>query len=204
MPTLSPEPSPRTIRASRHWRPTSSGAAAHGRPAERERALLGELLERSRSRHAARLARIPQPSFPEDLPIAQHREEIARLVSRAPRDHRLRRDRIGQDHPDPEDLPRRWGAGRRGSSAARSRGASPRAASRTASRRSSPGTPKGFVGHKIRFQDADAARHRGQGHDRRRSCSPRPTPTASCAPTTRSSSTRRTSAASTSISCWGT
>jgi ATP-dependent helicase HrpA len=66
-----------------------------GRPAERERALLAELMERSRARYAARLARIPQPRFPEDLPIAQHRDEIARS-SRASGDDRLRRDRLGK------------------------------------------------------------------------------------------------------------
>src|SRR6476620_2312925 len=54
-----------------------------GRPAERERALLEDLLARSRERHDARAARLPHPSFPEDLPIAQHRDEIARLI----RDH---------------------------------------------------------------------------------------------------------------------
>ena len=54
-----------------------------GRPAERERALLAELLERSKRLFAARAARIPEPSFPDELPIAQHRDEIAKLV----RDH---------------------------------------------------------------------------------------------------------------------
>src|ERR1700675_4289384 len=59
------------------------GRAGHGRSVERERALLADLLERSRERRAARLARLPEPRFPEDLPIAQHRDEIARLI----RDH---------------------------------------------------------------------------------------------------------------------
>src|SRR4249920_1378185 len=58
--------------------------ARQGRPAERERTLLAELLERSRARHEARAARMPRPRFPEELPIAQHREEIARLIREHP------------------------------------------------------------------------------------------------------------------------
>src|ERR1700687_2215603 len=57
--------------------------AGQGRPVERERALLADLIERSRERHAARLALLPRPQFPEDLPIAQHRDKIAALI----RDH---------------------------------------------------------------------------------------------------------------------
>src|SRR5215207_3233091 len=57
--------------------------ARGGKPAERERVLLADLLDRSRQRHAARLARLPRPVFPEDLPIAQHRDRIAVLI----RDH---------------------------------------------------------------------------------------------------------------------
>jgi len=41
-----------------------------GRPVTREKALLDELVERSRKRHRARLASIPTPRFPDDLPIA--------------------------------------------------------------------------------------------------------------------------------------
>src|SRR4051812_8309943 len=58
--------------------------ARAGRPADRERALLAELLDRSRRGYAARAARIPQPQFPEELPIAQHRDEIAKLVAANP------------------------------------------------------------------------------------------------------------------------
>ena len=45
-----------------------------GRPATREKALLEELIDRSRKRHRARLASLPSPRFPDDLPIAQHRD----------------------------------------------------------------------------------------------------------------------------------
>jgi len=55
-----------------------------GGPAGRERALLGELLERSRKLHAARLATLPRPTFPDDLPIAQKRDDIAALIAKHP------------------------------------------------------------------------------------------------------------------------
>src|SRR5712664_3498451 len=58
--------------------------SGRGRPLERERALLADLVERSRGHHAARLARIPVPRFPDDLPIAQHREKIAELIAKHP------------------------------------------------------------------------------------------------------------------------
>src|SRR5258705_1089489 len=54
-----------------------------GRPATREKALLEALIDRSHKRYAARRAGLPSPRFPDDLPIAQHRDEIAALV----RDH---------------------------------------------------------------------------------------------------------------------
>ena len=57
--------------------------SSQGRAADREKALLADLVERSRARRAARLARLPRPTYPEELPIAQHRDEIAKLV----RDH---------------------------------------------------------------------------------------------------------------------
>jgi len=125
---------------------------SHGRPAERERALLAELLERSRSRHAARLARIPQPRFPEDLPIAQHREEIARLV----RDHPVTIVCGETGSGKTTQIPKicltlgRGAAGLIGCTQPR------RIAARSLANRLAQelaGTPKGFVGHKIRFQD---------------------------------------------------
>src|SRR5258706_108198 len=45
--------------------------AKQGRAADREKALLADLVERSRARRAARLARLPRPSYPQDLPIAE-------------------------------------------------------------------------------------------------------------------------------------
>ena len=58
--------------------------ARAGRPVDRERVLLGELIERSQKACAARRARIPVPRFPEELPIAQHRDEIAKLIAAHP------------------------------------------------------------------------------------------------------------------------
>src|SRR5258705_10929386 len=55
-----------------------------GTPSGRERALLGELVERSRKRRAVRLASLPEPRFPEDLPIAQRRDDIAALIAAHP------------------------------------------------------------------------------------------------------------------------
>src|SRR5690348_13083579 len=56
----------------------------HGRPVEREKGLLAELVERSQGRVRSRLARVPQVAFPEELPIAQHRDRIAELVAKHP------------------------------------------------------------------------------------------------------------------------
>jgi ATP-dependent helicase HrpA len=55
-----------------------------GRPCDREKALLEALLDRSRKAFAARAARLPTPRFPDELPIAQKREEIAALVAKHP------------------------------------------------------------------------------------------------------------------------
>src|SRR4051812_37300891 len=84
----SPDPFEGTLAADR---PRIAALAAHiesrtraGRPAERERVLLEELLTRSKERHSARAARLPRPHYPEDLPIAQHRDEIAALIRKHP------------------------------------------------------------------------------------------------------------------------
>jgi ATP-dependent helicase HrpA len=123
-----------------------------GRPIERDRALLAELLERSRSRHAARLASIPVPRFPDDLPIAQHREEIAKLVAAHPVTIVCGETGSGKT----TQLPKiclalgRGAAGFIGCTQPR------RIAARALAQRLGQelaGTPKGFVGHKIRFQD---------------------------------------------------
>ena len=47
------------------------GRQSSGRPSERDRAVLEALLERSRQAYGARLAKLPAPRFPDDLPIAQ-------------------------------------------------------------------------------------------------------------------------------------
>ena len=125
---------------------------AQGRPADRERALLAELLERSRGRHAARLARIPEPRFPEDLPIAQHRGEIARLVREHPVTIVCGETGSGKTTQIPKICLGlgRGAAGLIGCTQPR------RIAARSLANRLAveiPGAPKGFVGHKIRFQD---------------------------------------------------
>jgi ATP-dependent RNA helicase HrpA len=123
------------------------------RPAERERALLDDLVERSKRRFAARLASLPDPRFPEDLPIAQHREQIAALI----RDHPVTIVSGETGSGKTTQLPKiclglgRGAAGLIGCTQPR------RIAARSLAHRLAqelPGTAKGFVGHKIRFQDA--------------------------------------------------
>ena len=123
-----------------------------GRPAERERALLADLVERSRSRYAARLARIPQPRFPEELPIAQHRDEIAKLILEHPVTIVCGETGSGKTTQIPKICLalQRGAAGFIGCTQPR------RIAARSLANRLAQelaGTPKGFVGHKIRFQD---------------------------------------------------
>ncbi len=123
-----------------------------GRPSEREKALLAALLERSRKAHAARAARIPRPRFPEDLPIAQKRDDIAALVAAHPVTIVCGETGSGKTTQIPKiclDLGR-GAAGLVGCTQPR------RIAARSLAARLAhelPGTPKGFVGHKIRFQD---------------------------------------------------
>ena len=126
--------------------------AKHGKPAQREKALLAELVERSRARHAARLARIPQPRFPEDLPIAQHRDEIARLIAEHPVTIVCGETGSGKTTQIPKICLGlgRGAAGLIGCTQPR------RIAARSLAHRLAQeleGAPKGFVGHKIRFQD---------------------------------------------------
>jgi ATP-dependent helicase HrpA len=131
---------------------TIDSRAQQGRPAERERALLADLLERSRVRHAQRLARIPAPQFPEELPIAQHREKIAELIARHPVTIVCGETGSGKTTQIPKICLalQRGAAGLIGCTQPR------RIAARSLSHRLAqelPGAPKGFVGHKIRFQD---------------------------------------------------
>ncbi len=126
--------------------------ASSGRPAGREKALLEALLERSRHAYGARLARLPEPRFPDDLPIAQRREDIAALI----RDHPVTIVCGETGSGKTTQLPKiclglkRGAAGLVGCTQPR------RIAARSLATRLAhelPGLPKGFVGHKIRFQD---------------------------------------------------
>jgi ATP-dependent helicase HrpA len=126
--------------------------AREGRAVERERLLLAELVGRSSARRAARLARLPVPRFPEDLPIAQHREAIAALVEKHPITIVCGETGSGKTTQIPKICLAlgRGAAGLIGCTQPR------RIAARSLSQRLShelAGTPKGFVGHKIRFQD---------------------------------------------------
>src|ERR1700682_2634751 len=126
--------------------------SGRGRAPDRERALLADLVERSRGRHAARLARIPEPGFPEDLPIAQHREKIAELIAKHPVTIVCGETGSGKTTQIPKICLalKRGAAGLIGCTQPR------RIAARSLSNRLAhelPGAPKGFVGHKIRFQD---------------------------------------------------
>ncbi|MGE5095678.1 MAG: ATP-dependent RNA helicase HrpA [Betaproteobacteria bacterium] len=129
------------------------GRSRQGRPVERERALLEELLARSRERHAARLARMPAPQYPEELPIAQHREDIARLVREHPVTIVCGETGSGKTTQIPKICVElgRGAAGFIGCTQPR------RIAARSLAHRLAvelPEAPRAFVGHKIRFQDA--------------------------------------------------
>ncbi len=132
---------------------TIEARAGQGRPAEREKALLADLLERSREKRAARLARLPRPHFPEDLPIAQHRDKIAALIRNNSVTIVCGETGSGKTTQIPKICLTlgRGAAGLIGCTQPR------RIAARSLSNRLAQelaGTPKGFVGHKIRFQDA--------------------------------------------------
>jgi ATP-dependent helicase HrpA len=126
--------------------------ARSGRPAEREKALLEALLERSRRAYAARAARLPVPRFPDELPIARKREDIAALIAKHPVTIVCGETGSGKTTQIPKICLAlgRGAAGLIGCTQPR------RIAARSLSSRLAqelPGTPKGFVGHKIRFQD---------------------------------------------------
>src|SRR5439155_495596 len=99
------------------------------------------------------LARLPPPRFPEELPIAQHRDEIARLVAAHPVAIVCGETGSGKTTQIPKICLAmgRGAAGFIGCTQPR------RIAARSLAHRLAvelPGTPRGFVGHKIRFQDA--------------------------------------------------
>jgi ATP-dependent helicase HrpA len=126
--------------------------AAARRPADREKALLADLVERSRARFVSRAAKLPRPSFPEELPIAQHRDEISKLVAAHPVTIVCGETGSGKTTQVPKICLTlgRGAAGLVGCTQPR------RIAARSLAHRLAhelPGTPKGFVGHKVRFQD---------------------------------------------------
>ena len=123
-----------------------------GRPCDREKALLEALLDRSRKAYAARATKLPAPRFPDDLPIAQKREDIAALVAKHPVTIVCGETGSGKTTQIPKICLAlgRGAAGLIGCTQPR-RIAARSLASRLA--QELPGTPKGFVGHKIRFQD---------------------------------------------------
>ena len=131
---------------------TVRGRASAGRPHERERALLEALLERSRKAYGARLARLPDPRFPDDLPIAQSRDDIAALVAKHPVTIVCGETGSGKT----TQLPKICLALKRGAAGLIGCTQPRRIAARSLASRLAhelAGAPKGFVGHKIRFQD---------------------------------------------------
>ncbi len=131
---------------------TVGSRSAGGRPSERERALLEALLERSRKTFAARLARLPEPRFPDDLPIAQRRDDIAALVAKHPVTIVCGETGSGKT----TQLPKICLALKRGAAGLIGCTQPRRIAARSLASRLAhelPGMPRGFVGHKIRFQD---------------------------------------------------
>jgi ATP-dependent helicase HrpA len=126
--------------------------ASSGRGADREKALLSDLVDRSRAKRAARLARLPQPTYPEELPIAQRRDDIAALI----RDHPVTIVCGETGSGKTTQIPKICLALQRGAAGLVGCTQPRRIAARSLSHRLAqelPGTPKGFVGHKIRFQD---------------------------------------------------
>nr|WP_245795425.1 ATP-dependent RNA helicase HrpA [Thioalkalivibrio denitrificans] len=57
---------------------------AAGKPADRMAAELQRRIEASRAAREARRASLPKPRFPEDLPVSEHRDEIAKLITDNP------------------------------------------------------------------------------------------------------------------------
>src|SRR5688572_15166653 len=56
-------------------------AAADGKPVDETLQRLTAGVERSKARRAERLANLPRPTFPTELPVVQRREEIAEAIS---------------------------------------------------------------------------------------------------------------------------
>ncbi|MCM2329471.1 MAG: ATP-dependent RNA helicase HrpA, partial [Lysobacter sp.] len=128
------------------------GRQSSGRPSEREVAVLEALLERSRQAYGARLAKLPAPRFPDDLPIAQKRDDIAALIAQHPVTIVCGETGSGKT----TQLPKICLALKRGAAGLIGCTQPRRIAARSLATRLAqeiPGMPRGFVGHKIRFQD---------------------------------------------------
>ena len=155
---------------------------------------------------AARATPIPPIEFPESLPVSARRDDIAAALRGASGDRRLRRDRLGQDDPAAED---RAGDGPGPRPRRRPDRPHPAAPDRRLERR--PADRRGAEdaarrGRRLQGPVPGPAlgRRQRQADDRRHPARRDARATRCCAPTTRSSSTRRTSAASTSTSCSAT
>ena len=123
-----------------------------GRPHDREKALFEALVERSQGMYRARLARLPTPQFPDDLPIAARRDDIAALIAKHPVTIVCGETGSGKT----TQLPKICLALKRGAAGLIGCTQPRRIAARSLASRlvhELPGAPKGFVGHKIRFQD---------------------------------------------------
>ncbi len=101
----------------------------------------------------SRLARLPPLKFPDELPIAQHRERIAELIRAHPVTIVCGETGSGKTTQIPK-ICLASGRGERGLIGCTQ---PRRIAARSLAHRLAqemPGAPRGFVGHKIRFQDA--------------------------------------------------
>ena len=117
---------------------------------------------------------LPTITFPEDLPVSQRRHEIAAAI----RDHQVvviaGRDGLGQDHPDPEDLP---GAGPRRDRSDRAHPAPPsgRAGGGDPDRRGARRRARRCGGLRRALHRSGVGHDAGQGHDRRHPAQRAPT-----------------------------
>ncbi|CAM5573742.1 ATP-dependent helicase HrpA OS=Streptomyces violarus OX=67380 GN=FHS41_004100 PE=4 SV=1 [Streptomyces violarus] len=118
-------------------------------------------------RIAARRTRVPAVTLPQQLPVSQKKDDIADAI----RDHQVvivaRRDRLRQDHPDPEDL-LELGRGVRGMIGHTQPRRSPPVPSPSASPRSSRRRSAETVGWKVALhRPGQPGRDLRQAHDGR-------------------------------------
>src|SRR5437868_6385216 len=55
--------------------------AREGKPFDQSLQRVAEEIARSKARRAARVAALPKPSYPQDLPVVQRKEEIAKAIA---------------------------------------------------------------------------------------------------------------------------